>query len=112
MKNMDNEKDTKTPNVNFLEDYEDVINKGKLNTFSVDDPNRFFHSLANPRFLGSYHMKRSMLNKNTNINNLFKENLQLKYIKSLRSIIFNPLTIALIILAVLFNFFWLFYTLT
>jgi hypothetical protein len=112
VKNTDNEKDSKKNDVNFLEDYEDVINKGRLNTFSVDDPNRFFHSLANPRFLGSYHMKRSILNKDTNINNLFKGNLQLKYLKSLRSIIFNPLTIALIILAVIFNFLWLFFTLT
>jgi hypothetical protein len=112
MKNRNNEKDPKTDDVNFLEDYEDIINKGRLNTFSINDPNRFFHSLANPRFLGSYHMKKSILNKNTNINNLIKGNLQLKYSKSLRSIIFNPLTIALIILWVLFNFFWLFFALT
>ncbi|TFG03097.1 MAG: hypothetical protein EU542_03230 [Promethearchaeota archaeon] len=99
-------------NTNFLEDYEDLINSNKLSTFSTHNPNQFFRSLANPRFLGSYHMKKSILNKNKNINNILKGNLELRYTKSLRSIVFNPITITLIILAVLFNFLWFIYTLS
>ncbi len=116
MKKVDNRKDSKIEadkvldNANILEDYEDIINNNKLNSFSIQDPNKFFRNLSTPRFLGSYHMKKALYNKNTTISNLLKGNLELKYTKSLRNIVFNPLTIALIILAVLFNFLWLIYT--
>jgi len=105
-------KDRSIDNTNFLEDYEDIINNNNLNTYSAHDPNQFFRMLANPRFIGSYHMKKSILNKNKNMNNLLKGNLELRYTKSLRNIVFNPITITLIILAVLFNFLWFFYSLS
>jgi hypothetical protein len=88
----------------FLEDYEEILNSNKLNYISETDPNQFFRNLSHPRFLGSYHMKKSDLN-----NSILKENLDLKDSKSLRSIVFNPITIALIVLALLFNFLWLFF---
>ncbi len=111
MKKADNGKNSKieADNPNILEDYEEIINESRFNSFSIQDPNKFFHNLSTPRFLGSYHMKKELYNKNKTINNLIKGNLELKYRKSLRSIVFNPLTIALIILAALFNFFWLIY---
>jgi hypothetical protein len=118
MKKMNNGKDFKikdgnvVENMNILGDFEDNINNNKLNSFSIQDPNKFFRSLSTPRFLGSYHMKEALYNRNTTINNLLKGNLELKYTKSLRSIVFNPLTITLIIAAVLFNFLWLIYTLS
>jgi hypothetical protein len=118
MKKAENRKESKSENnsqtddLNFLKDYEDIINNNKLNTFSTHDPNQFFRMLSNPRFLGSYHMKKSILNKNKNISNLLKGNLELKYTKSLRNVVFNPLTITLIILAILFNFLWIFYSLS
>ena len=101
-----NENDKWTESINYLENYEDIINNNKINTLSAQDPNQFFRKLANPRFLGSYHMKEQLLNKNKNIDTLLKGNLELRYTKSLRSIVFNPLTIILIILAMLFNFLW------
>jgi len=106
------ENNKQSENMKFLKDYEDVINNNKLNTFSAHDPNQIFRMLSNPRFLGSYHMKKSILNNNKSINNLLKGNLELKYAKSLRNIVFNPLTITLIILAILFNFLWIFYSLS
>jgi len=90
------------------DNYEDIINNNKLNSFSNYDFNKSFKNLATPSFLGSYHMKKSLLNKETPINHLLKGNLELKYTKSLRNVIFNPITITLIILALLFNFFWFF----
>jgi len=104
-----NQNDNWTESINYLENYEDIINNNKINTFSAQDPNQFFRKLANPRFLGSYHMKEQQLNKNKNIDALLKGNLELRYTKSLRSIVFNPLTIILIILAMLFNFLWFFF---
>jgi len=102
--------DKQQGNVKLLENYEDIINNNKLNYFSTIDPNQFFRNLSTPRFLGSYHMKKSLFNKYAHINNMLKGNLELRYTKSLRSIILNPITITLIILAVLFNFLWLFYS--
>ena len=118
MKEAENRKELNSENniinnkTNPLKDYEDLINNNKLNTFSNHNPNHFFRMLANPRFLGSYHMKKSILEKNKNITNLLKGNLELKYTKSLRNIVFNPLTITLIILALLFNFLWILYSLS
>ena len=117
MKKAENEKESKSENniqkddMTLLKDFENIINNNKLNTISAHDLNQFFRVLTHPRFLGSYHMKKAILNKNKNINNLLKGNLELKYTKSLRNIVFNPLTITLIILAILFNFFWIFYSL-
>lgn len=116
MKKAENKKEIKSENniqtdeMNLLKDYEELINKNKLNTFYTHDPNQFFRMLSNPRFLGSYHMKKSILDKNKNVNNLLKGSLELKYTKSLRNIVFNPLTITLVILALLFNLIWILYS--
>ena len=111
MKNPKNQNKKESKDMKQLENYEDLINNSKLNYFSSVNPNQFIKSLSSPRFLGSYHMNRSVTNTFSHINDLLKGNLEIKYTKSLRNIIFNPVTVTLIIFAVLFNFLWIFYSL-
>lgn len=103
----DNEKEPRDRII--LRDYEDLINNNKLNFLPSDDPTATLKNLSRPRFLGSYHLRESIENpKYKQIQNLLKGNLELKYAKSFRSLLFNPLTIALIIIALAFNLLWLF----
>jgi hypothetical protein len=89
-----------------IKDYEDVINNNRLNSLDSFNPNAVIKRLSTPRFLGSYHLKEDINPKFKPLNNLFKGDLNLKYAKSLRSVIFNPITIVLITLALIFNIFW------
>jgi hypothetical protein len=91
----------------FIEDYEQLINS-RFNEFNPVEAREIFHNLANPRFLGSYHLKQGNNPKYQTIDNLLKGQHELRYAKGLRSTVFNPLTIALILIALVFNLFWLF----
>jgi len=93
----------------FIKDYEDVLNNNKLSFFPSIDYNRQLKSLNNPRFLGSYHLKEENTPKYNSIKTLIKGDLELKYAKALRSTLINPVTIALIIIALLFNILWFFF---
>ena len=90
----------------ILRDYEDLINNNKLYFLPSNDPTETLKNLSRPNFLGSYHLKEDINPKFKPLNNLFKGDLNLKYAKSLRSVIFNPITIVLITLALIFNIFW------
>jgi hypothetical protein len=92
----------------LLSDYEDIINRGNLGRLNASDPNVMLKKLSMPQFVGSYHLKNPINQGFKSIENLFKGSSELKYTKSLKSIIFNPLTIVLIIITLVFNLFWLF----
>ena len=65
--------------------------------------------LTSPRFLGSYHMKEEKNPKYKTFNTLMKGDLEVKYAKALRSTLINPITIALIVIALIFNVLWFFF---
>ena len=90
----------------IIKDYEDVINNQRLNSLDSFNPNAIIKKLSTPRFLGSYHLKEDINPKFKPLNNLVKGDFNLKYAKSLRSVVFNPITIVLITLALIFNIFW------
>lgn len=92
----------------ILTDYEDIINSGNLGRLNSSDPNVMLNKLSTPRFVGSYHLKTPINQGFKSIANLFEGQSQLKYAKSLKSIIFNPLTIIFIIITLAFNLLWLF----
>ena len=106
-KNKSIEKEPKK--AHFIKDYEDVLNSNKLRFFPSSDYNKQLKSLNNPRFLGSYHLKEENTPKYNSIKTLIKGDLELKYAKALRSTLINPVTIALIIIALLFNILWFFF---
>ncbi len=92
-----------------IKDYEDVLNNNKLRLFPTSDYNNHLKSITNPRFLGSYHMKEDTNPKYKTFSTLLKGDLEVKYAKALRSTLINPITIALIIIALLFNILWFFF---
>jgi hypothetical protein len=92
-----------------VKDNEDVLNSNRLRLFPTSDYNSHLKSLASPRFLGSYHMKEGSNPNFKTINSLMKGDLEVKYAKALRSTLINPITIALIVIALLFNILWFFF---
>ncbi|NHJ21536.1 MAG: hypothetical protein EAX91_11375 [Candidatus Lokiarchaeota archaeon] len=87
----------------FIKDYEDVLNNDKLHLFPSVDYNTQLRNLTNPKFLGSYHMKEDINPKYKTLNTLLRGDLEAKYSKALRSTIVNPITIALILIGLIFN---------
>ena len=106
-KNKSTEKEPKK--AQFIKDYEDVLNSSKLRLFPTLDYNKQLKRLNNPRFLGSYHLKEENTPRYNSIKTLINGDLQLKYAKALRSTLINPVTISLIIIALLFNILWFFF---
>jgi hypothetical protein len=96
-------------NARNIKDYEDILNNNKLHLFPSSDFNNHLKSLTTPRFLGSYHMKEDTNPKYKTIKTLLKGDLEVKYSKALRSTLINPITIALIIIALVFNVLWFFF---
>ena len=106
-KNQNKEKElTKAP---VIKDYEDILNNNNLNLFPTSDYNSQLKRLTTPRFLGSYHLKQDTNPKYKTFNTLLKGDLEVKYAKALRSTIINPVTIALIVIALIFNVLWFFF---
>lgn len=106
-KNQNTEKElTKARNI---KDYEDILNNSKLRLFPTSDYNSHLKSLTSPRFLGSYHMKEDTNPRYKTFNTLLKGDLEVKYAKALRSTLINPITIALITIALIFNVLWFFF---
>ncbi|MHA1460986.1 MAG: hypothetical protein ACTSO8_05845 [Promethearchaeota archaeon] len=93
----------------IIKDYEGILNDNKLHLFPTSDYNSQLKSLASPRFLGSYHMKEETNPRYKMFNTLLKGDLEVKYAKALRSTLINPVTIALIIIALIFNVLWFFF---
>ncbi len=106
-KNKSIEKEPKK--AHFIKDYEDVLNSNKLRFFPSNDYNRQLKSLNNPRFLGSYHLKEENTPRYKSIKTLINGDLELKYAKALRSTLINPVTIAIITTALVFNILWFFF---
>ena len=93
----------------IIKDYEDILNNNKLHLFPTSDYNSHLKRLTSPRFLGSYHMKEETNPKYKTFNTLLKGDLEVKYAKALRSTLINPVTIALIVIALIFNVLWFFF---
>jgi hypothetical protein len=102
------EMDRSDKDAQFLSDYEDIINSGNLGRLNSSDPNIMLKKLSMPRFVGSYHLKTPINHGFKSIENLLGGSSELKYAKSLKSILFNPLTIFFIVIALAFNLLWLF----
>ena len=108
-RNMNQNKEKEQTKARNLKDYEVVLNSNKLRLYPTSDYNSHLKSLTNPRFLGSYHMKEETNPRFKMLNTLMKGDLEVKYAKALRGTLLNPVTIALIIIALLFNVLWFFF---
>ncbi|MFW9947606.1 MAG: hypothetical protein ACFFBZ_08845 [Promethearchaeota archaeon] len=92
----------------IIRDFEEEFNNKRLNPLNSNTFNNILRNLSTPRFLGSYHLKEAINPKFKSVERILRGDIQLKYSKSLRNVVFNPITIALIIIALAFNLFWLF----
>ncbi len=84
-----------------------LINKNSLLTSNNLD--NIIKNLSKPRFLGSIHMKKETFTKSNLVENLVESELKSKMTNSIKNTLFNPVTKILIILAIIFNLFWLFF---
>ena len=109
--NTKKEKEDIGEDAQLLSDYEDIINSGKLSRLNSINPNLMLKKLSIPRFIGSYHLRSAPDQRFKTIGNLLRGEHNLSHSKSFKSIIFNPITIFFIILALAFNILWLFYLL-
>ena len=109
MSDSNNKLDKVPDKPHVIRDYEDILNNNKLNLFPRSNHNAHLKSLTNPQFLGSYHLKEAINSKYNSINTLLKGDIDVKYAKALRGTILNPVTIALIIIALVFNVMWFFF---
>ncbi len=109
MNESNNKLDKMPDKPHIIRDYEDILNNNKLNLFPTSNYNAHLKSLTKPQFLGSYHLKEAINSRYNSINTLLKGDLDVKYAKALRSTILNPVTIALIIVAFIFNVMWFFF---
>ncbi|MFX1364504.1 MAG: hypothetical protein ACFFCE_19520 [Promethearchaeota archaeon] len=64
-------------------------------------------NLSNPRFLGSIHMKKETMHNSNLVDNLVESELKSKMSHSIKNSLFNPVTKILILLALIFNIFWI-----
>jgi hypothetical protein len=105
-----NKKRDKVPNKPYIiRDYEDYLNNNKLNLFPTSNHNAHLKSLTKPQFLGSYHLKEAINSRYKSVNTLLKGDIEVKYARALRNTIINPVSIALIIIALVFNVMWFFF---
>ncbi len=82
--------------------------KNKLNgLFSSDALSNSINNLSKPRFLGSIHMNKELVNNFGSVGNLLNGELEMKLNKSLKNTLFNPITKFLILLTIIFNLVWL-----
>ncbi|MFX0058523.1 MAG: hypothetical protein ACFE85_08915 [Candidatus Hodarchaeota archaeon] len=95
-------------NLKVLDNYEEVLNKNRLDFLGSTNPNKIIKHLTTPRFLGSYHLKEDINPQFKSFERIIKGDFNLKSTKALRSIVFNPITITLILIAFVFNLFLLF----
>ncbi len=108
--NESNNKLNKVPDKpNVIRDYEDILNNNKLNLFPASNHNAHLKSLTKPQFLGSYHLKEAINSRYKSVNTLLKGDIDVKYARALRNTIINPVSIALIIIALVFNVMWFFF---
>ena len=105
----ENRKDVKEgiDNKKFLRDYEEIFNESRLSYLSSNSHTNHLKDLSQPRFLGSYHLKEAINPKFKAVDNILRGNLEIKYSKALKNTIFNPITISLIVIVLLFNLIWL-----
>jgi hypothetical protein len=109
MSDFNNKLDKVPDKPHVIRDYEDILNNNKINLFPTSNHNAHLKSLTTPQFLGSYHLKEAINSKYNSINTLLKGDIDVKYAKALRGTILNPVTIALIIIALVFNVMWFFF---
>lgn len=79
---------------------------GKMNADHLFTSKELDHNIKNlsaPRFLGSVHMKKNALTNISSTESLLNNELELKMSRSLKSMFFNPITKALILLMLIFN---------
>ncbi len=90
-----------------MKEMKDIENIDKKPLFSSSDLYNSIKNLSNPRFLGSIHLKNTNRNSNfSSVDNLLSGELELNVNKSLKNMLFNPITKILILLMITFNLIW------
>ena len=87
-----------------IKDIENIDKKPLLSSSVIANS---IKNLSNPRFLGSIHLKNTSRYSNlSSVDNLLSGELELNVNKSLKNMLFNPITKILILLMIVFNLIW------
>ena len=106
MEPSDNEKKLKVRKTKESEEITD--SSFQIRSLSSYDLSNFINNLSHPKFLGSIHLrKEAMPPYNRTLETMVNGELGLKMNKSLKSSFLNPITLALIFIAIVFNLFWI-----
>lgn len=101
MKQSDNEKSGDTT------EFKEPLSINKKSQQYSNYIGNIIKNLSNPRFLGSFHMKKETSPRNNLVENLIESDMKLKMNRTLKNTLFNPITKILIISAIVFNIVWL-----
>ena len=90
-----------------MKEVKDIENIDKKPLLSSSVLANSIKNLSNPRFLGSIHLKNTSRYSNlSSVDNLLSGELELNVNKSLKNMLFNPITKILILLMIVFNLIW------
>jgi len=90
-----------------MKEIKDIGNIDKKPLLSSSALANSIKNLSNPRFLGSIHLKNTRRISNiSSVDNLLSGDLELNVNKSLKNMLFNPITKILILLMIVFNLIW------
>ena len=90
-----------------MKEIKDIENIDKKTLLSSNNLANSIKNLSSPRFLGSIHLKNININPNiSSIDNLLSSELELNVNKSLKNMLFNPITKILVLLMISFNLLW------
>ena len=90
-----------------MKEIKDIENIDKKPLLSSSVLANSIKNLSNPRFLGSIHLKNTSRHSNiSSVDNLLSGELELNVNKSLKNMLFNPITKILILLMIVFNLIW------
>ena len=90
-----------------MKEIKDIENVDKKPLLSSSVLANSIKNLSNPRFLGSIHLKNTSRYSNlSSVDNLLSGELELNVNKSLKNMLFNPITKILILLMIVFNLIW------
>ena len=87
----------------------DFEKNNKKHLLSSNQLEKSIKNLSNPHFLGSIHLKNSNFVKfksQNQIQNLLSGELELNVNKSLKNMLFNPITKVLVLSMIIFNLVW------
>ena len=90
-----------------MKEMKDIENIDKKPLLSSNNLANSIKNLSSPRFLGSIHLKNTTRNPTiSSVDNLLSGELELNVNKSLKNMLFNPITKILVLLMITFNLLW------